>query len=240
MNKKTLIMPCAGKSSRFPGPAPKWTLTNSSGESMLNMAMKPYEDKVDNIIVTITKQQLTSSALKSFFKNDANHKFSLCVLEGQTASASDTIYQTIKNKKVKGDIIIKDCDCYVDYKQTDSSNYIVGLDIKSSNFFSRLESKSFIKKDSNDIIVDIIEKKIVSNSICVGTYACQSDSFCTNYLDLCKNPVFHGDIEIYVSYVFSKMILADHSVFSYIEASRYIDWGTIDDWNQNKDNSYGK
>jgi hypothetical protein len=240
MSNKTLIMPCAGKSSRFPGSTPKWMLSNSSGECMLDMAMRPYQDKVDKIIVAITKKQLTNNFLLDFFKNKIDRKFSLCVLEEQTKSASDTVYQTIKSCRVEGDIIIKDCDCYVDYVQPDSNNYIVGLDIKNSNSFSRLESKSFIKKDSNDIIVDIIEKKIVSNSICVGTYACGSSSFSRNYLELCENPVFYDEVEIYVSYVFSKMILANEFIFSYVEADQYVDWGTVDEWNQNKDNKYGE
>ena len=234
MSNTTLIVPCAGKSTRFPDSDPKWMLKNDYNQTMLSMAIEPYVNKVSRIVVAVTKEQFVKHRLLNFFLKNIQYPASLCVLEKQTSSAAETVHQTIQDQEIKGNIIIKDCDCYVDYPKEISNNYIVGVDVKKSNDISRLESKSFIKKDSNDIIVDIIEKKIVSGNICVGTYACEAENFCKSYMDLRQNPVFSKDVEIYVSYVFSKMILESRSVFSYVEASKYIDWGTVEDWNANK------
>ena len=238
-NKKTLIIPCAGKSTRFPNLPPKWTLLNDHDTSMLDMAMmpyrmQPYAQQVDEIIVTVTKQQFVKNKLFEFLINHVKQPLSLCVLENETFCAAETVYQTIQDYKIKGDIIIKDSDCFADYRvEPNCSNYIVGLNIESNNEVRRLASKSFIHKDSNNIITDIIEKKIVSSNICVGTYACNSTDFCDNYLQLKNSPVFHKD-EIYVSYVFSNMILTNSSVFLYVESSNFIDFGTLEDWEQNK------
>jgi len=238
-NKKTLIIPCAGKSTRFPNLPPKWSLLNSYNTSMLDMAMLPYTmqpcaQQVDEIIVTITKQQLVKNKLFEFLINNVRQPLSLCILENETFCAAETVYQTIQHYKITGDIIIKDSDCFADYAlESNCSNYIVGLNVESNNEVRRLGAKSFIHKDNNNIITDIIEKKIVSSNICVGTYACNSLNFCENYLQLKNSPVFYKN-EIYVSHVFSNMILTNTSVFLYVEASNFIDFGTLEDWEQNK------
>ena len=46
MNNKTLLIPAAGKSSRFPNMKPKWLLTHPSGELMIEKVLKSskFED----------------------------------------------------------------------------------------------------------------------------------------------------------------------------------------------------
>lgn len=232
-DKTTLIIPCAGKSTRFPSTEPKWMLKNDYGTTMLSMAMEPYKNKVDKIIVTVTKQQFVKHRVLKFLLDNIPDVLSLCVLNKETKSAAETVYETIKDHRVQGNIIIKDSDCYTDYDiNTKLNEYIVGLDVRSNNV-SKLAAKSFIHKDDHNIITDIIEKKIVSSNICVGTYACKSKDFCKNYLELKYSPIFYSS-EIYVSYVFSHMILTSTSIFSYIESSNFIDFGSIDEWSSNK------
>lgn len=54
----TLIVPCGGKSSRFPGLKPKWMLTHPDGMLMVQKSILGLlrNNKFDRIIVTILKQ----------------------------------------------------------------------------------------------------------------------------------------------------------------------------------------
>ena len=55
----TLILPCAGKSTRFKNTRPKWSLTHPYGELMLIQGIKGLElDKYEKIIHAIKKHEL--------------------------------------------------------------------------------------------------------------------------------------------------------------------------------------
>ena len=110
----------------------------------------------------------------------------------------------------------------------------MGVNVKKDSNIKRLEAKSFIKKNDNNIIEDIIEKKMVSNDICVGVYSCDADNYRESYNFLSESDVYFHTQEVYVSHIFSHMILSRSSIFSYIEADLFTDWGTVDDWEQNK------
>src|SRR5215471_4557785 len=51
---RTLIMPCAGRSSRYPGVRPKWMLTLPEGEIALQRAAASLsEDEYDRIVIAV-------------------------------------------------------------------------------------------------------------------------------------------------------------------------------------------
>ena len=55
----TLIIPCAGRSSRYPNLRPKWLLTHPDGELMLEKVINGLEIKnLDRTIITIVKDQI--------------------------------------------------------------------------------------------------------------------------------------------------------------------------------------
>jgi bifunctional N-acetylglucosamine-1-phosphate-uridyltransferase/glucosamine-1-phosphate-acetyltransferase GlmU-like protein len=230
----TLILPCAGRSSRFPNLPPKWMLQNDTKESMIEMVIDSMPQSFDQTIVTITAEQQDKWRAFDFLNSQLKWGGDVNVLENQTNSASETVYQTIKDCSIEGSIVIKDCDCSVEYQPLDFENYIVGLNIKKDTEVKRLESKSFIKKNDDNIIEDIIEKRMVSNNICVGVYSCNAAQYCTAYEEVTTSDVYLHGQEVYVSHIFSYMALTGAAVFSYIEADEFVDWGTIEDWENNK------
>ena len=231
---KNLIIPCAGQSKRFPNLPPKWSLLNDFGKCMVGMVVETYLDKFDRIVLTIIKDHAEKHDALNFLRRHLNPKVEILVLDSPTHSPSQTVFETIRQKNIEGDITIKDCDCHVGYKIPDLSSYIVGVNIKNNTSIQRLEAKSYIHKNDNNIISDIFEKKMVSNNICVGVYACSVDKFSAHYQSLINSDIFLGKQEIYVSHVFSHMILTGSDAFSYIEAESFLDWGTPDDWHQTK------
>lgn len=228
----TLIIPCAGKSSRFPNMKPKWMLTHPKGTLMVEEAISGLPlKKFDRIIIPILKEHAEKFEEKIIFEQAfAKFKKKVEFVElDHSASQSDTILQTLVKKKVKGAFVSKDADNYVEMDMPMKTDFVVGLDInKSAKDIARLKAKSFVVTNEQNIVVDIIEKRIVSENICVGVYGfSDAKKFIDAYQTLLKN---NKQGEIYPSHIISYLIGTGQSVYSYIEATRYEDWGTSSEW----------
>jgi len=229
----TLIIPAAGRSSRFPNMKPKWMLTHPDGKLMIEKAISGLPLKsFDRIIITILKEYAKNhearTILEQVFKA-AKLKIEVLELAAPTTSQSETVLQTLVKKHVTGPFVVKDSDNYVEIKSIPSSEFVVGLDInKTDKEITRLKSKSFLVVNNQNIIVDIVEKRITSENICIGVYAFESRrKFEQAYYALFKNG---KKGELYLSHVISYLIGTGKSVYSYVEAKDYEDWGTMEDW----------
>ena len=129
----TLIIPCAGKSSRFPNMKPKYMLTHPDGKLMIEKSIEQLNiDIFDRIIITIVKphDEKYDAGLIMYQVFQNNPKVEVCVLDDFTSSASETIYQTIKKMNITGSVVIKDSDNIVKVNlQNNIKNMIVGYDI---------------------------------------------------------------------------------------------------------------
>ena len=55
----TLIIPCAGRSSRYPNLRPKWLLTHPDGDLMLEKVVDALTiNGLDRTIITIVQEQI--------------------------------------------------------------------------------------------------------------------------------------------------------------------------------------
>lgn len=232
---KTLIIPCGGKSSRFPKMKPKWMLTHPDGQLMIEKAISGFElEQFDRIIVTIIKAHAEAYEgdiiLDQLFDITKGSKVELLILDEFTSCQAETVYETLIRKNVHGDFVIKDSDNFVKSDEYFEGDFIIGLNIHDfQREIYRLKSKSFLVKNEQNIIVDIIEKQIKSENICLGVYGFSSvENFTDAYKILQANNVDKS--EIYISHVVSYLIGMKQSVFKYIEAQDFEDWGTLQDW----------
>lgn len=230
----TLIIPCAGKSNRFPNMKPKWMLTHPDGELMIEKALKGLNSEIfDRIIITIVKphneKYEAELILSQVFKD--NPKIEVCLLDDFTSSASETVYLTLEKMNVTGAFVIKDSDNCVKVNIPISiNNSITGFDLHKHPEVSNIPGKSFLLINENNLIQDIIEKQVVSNIICLGVYAFKdAELFKNAYKELIKNQI-KG--EMYVSHVISYILSKNKDIFEYLEATSYDDWGTIVEWKQ--------
>jgi hypothetical protein len=234
---KTLIIPCAGKSSRFPGVKPKYLLTHPSGSLMIQKSIEGlFLEQFDKIIITIVKEHDlkfdASLILQQAFDIGNNKKYEIVILDQFTSCQAETIAMTINTANISGQIVVKDSDNFV-LLETPSipENAVAGVNIET--FFkdiNRLNAKSFLVVNDQNIIIDIIEKKIRSNNICIGIYSFASaEQFYESYRIL-KYSI--GTLtEIYVSHIVSYLIGGKKAIFNYLPAKDYEDWGTLTDWN---------
>lgn len=234
----TLIVPCAGRSTRFPGMAPKWLLRYPDGQIMLEKSIEGLDlNFFDKVIITIVKEHAekfsADKILEDIFHVQTSEKFQLCILNDFTSCQAETVNQTLEMCGVKGKFAVKDSDNYIKISipHLANGNFVTGINIETfPNEIRRLNSKSFLTVNDQNIILDIIEKKIKSEYISLGLYGFDSaETFNTAYRHL--NSISVSSHEIYLSHVISYLIGTGQAVYQYLEAEDYEDWGTIQDWN---------
>ncbi len=228
----TLIIPCAGKSNRFPNMKPKWMLTHPDGELMIEKALKGLNLNIfDRIVITIVKphdkKYEASLILSQVFKN--NSKVEICILDDFTKSASETVYLTLEKMNITGAFVVKDSDnCVYAEISTPIQNSIVGYDLYKHPNISNIPGKSFLITNKQNIIEDIIEKRVVSNTICLGVYLFEDvDLFKKAYSELIEKQISG---EMYISHVISYILSNNKDIFIALEATGYEDWGTLQEW----------
>ena len=216
---RTLLVPAAGRSSRYPDLRPKWVLTHPTGKLMIDMVLEAINYRqFDRTVITVIKKHCEQHEVDVILRQIFGSSIDILVLENETSSAAETVYQSIIQAGIEGDVIVKDSDCIVRTIIPDRSSFIVGLSISENSPVDRIQSKSFIVKDDNDIILDIVEKDVVSNVICVGIYASDAKQFADAYTEIRGSDVFQRAGELYVSHVMSYLMLQKKILFHYIEA----------------------
>lgn len=228
-----IIVPAAGKSSRFPNMRPKWLLTHPKGrlmitESLLNLKLSNKVEEVNIIVLSehLEQYKCKNSLLKELTEN-LNIKINIIELESQTRSQSETIYNGINKANISGQIFIKDCDNKFSTEIKDG-NHISYVNINKFNI-KNLSNKSYLTLDKEkNIIESITEKQIVSNYLCISGYSfLNSDDFLKSYEEISS---FENEKEIYVSHVINNLILNHSKIFNANETHDFVDWGTVTDW----------
>ncbi|WP_225454117.1 glycosyltransferase family protein [Vibrio vulnificus] len=220
----TLILPVAGRSSRFPNMRPKWLLTMPDGKLMIEKSIEKMDlKKFDRIVIVCLSEHLHkytsgSSVIESFTKA-TGFVPELVILDEATSSQSETIYKAIKQGEVQGSIFIKDCD-NVFSCDPKPLNSVATINLNDIDLIDA-KNKSYVEVDSLNIISNIVEKEVISSHFCCGGYGFAStDEFCETYESITSCE------EIYISHVIYKMLLSG-SEFTKTDSSDYIDWGTL-------------
>jgi hypothetical protein len=227
----TLIMPCAGRSSRLGQDRPKWLLTHPNGNPMLIEALDGLDTtNVSKIVITLVKEHIERHRVDLVKISDRilelkGFQPEFLVLDDFTPSQSNTVYRTINEKDIVGPIFIKDCDNYFNTK-IESKNYVC---IASITADTNATNKSYVSFDKFGNLSGIIEKTIIGNRFCVGGYAfIDALAFKSTY-DRIKSIQEISGKEIYISHIVQEMLLKNE-VFGASEISNYLDWGTDTEW----------
>ena len=219
-----LIIPAAGKSTRFPDMPPKWLLKHPTGQPMFIEAIKglPLQD-FEAVYLTVLNNQSDYPFLRDTL-DGTGVRHVVTTIE-PTKSQSETVYETIRRNNITGSIMIKDVDnCFkidaIEGNQVcTASLYDVGK-INAGN-------KSYVEVNKG-VINNIIEKTVISSTFCVGGYSFNNaEDFVKTYKRLSRIP--QAD-ELYVSHIIFDMIL-DGATFTTNPVKDYTDWGTLEDWN---------
>ena len=225
-----LVIPAAGLSSRFPGMKPKWLLTHPDGNLMIKKVLGSFKmANYDRVIITILRDHCQKYDADLMIQQIFGTSIEVCILEQQTKDPAETIAKTIQIMDLKGFITIKDSDCYVLADYPVDKQFICGLKIDRMDDIVKIHNKSFIIKNDENIITDIIEKKVVSDTVCLGVYCLKIDNLMSAYNKINSSPVYRHDNEMYISHIVSYLI-SQNDILHFVEAEQFIDWGTLKEW----------
>lgn len=225
-----IIVPAAGLSSRFPGMRPKYLLYDYKHELMLMSAVKQFYGKYP-ITVGILKEHDEKYNASKFIRHEFGENISIVILDEATRGPADTVYQILERENITGEFLIKDCDSFFDHEIT-PGNYICTSNIRNHDILKKLSSKSFVIYNEQDIVTNIIEKNVISDTFCVGAYKFESALLYRESFSKIKDYTK----EIFVSDVITHL-LNNNVIFSKKKVTNYIDVGTAEDWFDYNDKS---
>ena len=228
----TLILPCAGKNTRFPNSRPKWSLTHPSGnwmliESLLGLNLENYE----LIVAVFLKMHLDSFNLRSGVikaLEALGRPYEIVELERETSSQSETVVKAIEQINITGQILVKDCDAFF-LSEYQEGNFVHVHSLQQVGNVNA-SSKSYVDIDTNNLVKTIVEKEVISNAFCCGGYGFSEAS---KFLETYKYVSSLQEEEIYVSHIIYQLILEGENFKAY-NTDGFKDWGTIVDWNAYK------
>ena len=225
----------AGKSSRFPGLRPKWMLTHpKSNRFMVTEAISGLNlDLFDKVFFICLKSHEEEYSFKKGLLEDIKslsiqNKSELILLEESTESQSETVKKAIDICNIKGSIFIKDSDGYFEANVPSSTNCVAYYSLNNvDNINAR--SKSYVDLDSNKYLTNIVEKNVISSTFCVGGYGFKdTQDFINAYKKLSDSKG-----ELYISHIIFEMLMSEESFLGFA-TNKFIDWGTIEEWNNFK------
>lgn len=227
----TLIIPAAGRSTRYGLSRPKFLLQHPKGKTMIAAGVEGLSKAnfTRAVVVSLAEyfEDIDPVSISSEISQTMNCDVSMHLLDTPTASMVDTINEGIEFLGDDQPIVIKDTDNQVipgDFSQF-GQNFIVYADLQ---IFRNVvaANKSFIEKDSYDFLTNIVEKRIVGSAINTGLVGFERAS---DFLRASMNIASAG--EKYVSDVI-RFLLDRSQVFSAVSAEEYLDWGTLTEWRE--------
>ena len=225
---RTLILPCAGRSSRYPGVRPKWMLTLPEGELALARAAASLpQGSFGRIVVAVRADHEERYGCHALLKRVFGPKVEVVVLPHETRGPADTVAETISRARVSGAIAIKDADSFFSPSPLPDTSFVSVSDVRLSPRMTNVGAKSFSVINGEGLIVDMVEKSLASNHVCVGLYGFSDAARFLEAFDAVASANPGG--EVFVSHVMSRAI-RDGLVVKPHAVEGLIDVGTLDDW----------
>ena len=189
-------------------------------------------DFFDNIyFICLQQHEDKYSFMKGFVSelDDAGlrAKSNIVLLPEQTESQSETVYTFLSGYNLDGFIFIKDSDGF--YRcDVEEKNQVAYFDLNDMDDINA-RTKSYVDLDVNNVVTNIVEKKVISSTFSSGGYGfADAKEFCKTFEKLQDM-----DGECYISHIIFEMMLSG-STFYGTKTTDFKDWGTLDAWNKYK------
>jgi hypothetical protein len=207
---------------------PKYLNYDYDGNLMIKNAILPFAKH--NISIGILKDHDLLYGAKEILTKELSfvHNLDVVILQKNTNGPAETVYNILKETEIDDSpIFIKDCDTFFDCGLS-SDNFICVSRLSNQQDTKNIMTKSFVTVNEHDIIMNIVEKRVVSDTFCVGGYGFESArSFLGAYEELKQD-------SCYISHVVQKCLSSD-IIFQTREVHNYIDVGTEQEWHEYND-----
>ena len=187
-HNKILIIPAAAYTEINEQFIPEIFKINDTGRMNIisNMIDLPLSD-FDKIYIVVNQRideiYNIENMLNVQLKNEEFDDKTCIVVVKNTRNVVDTVLQTVEQIPYsKFGVFIKDADASFNITELNNENTVYTYkleDVKEIN----PSSKSYVSTTSDDVVLNIIEKRVISSEFCVGGYYFNDIK---KFVDLCK------------------------------------------------------
>jgi len=224
-----VLVPCAGRSSRYPNMPPKWLLPDQEGVPMAVRAVEKLKCDPADLVFTYLAEHEERFGVRAGLERAFGPEVNTVVLDAPTRSQSETVAETLRRMKIEGPFLVKDSDNTFELDEIAwATSYIT---VASLNDFDQINprNKSYVTVDQDDFVTSIREKQVISEHFSIGGYFFRSAaSFLDAFDELSRAPSASVS-ELYISEIISYLLL-NGEPFKMRRAQGYMDWGTIHEW----------
>jgi hypothetical protein len=183
-----IIVPCCGRSTRFPNLPPKWMLPASDGKPMICAAVGGLPINLDDLIVTLLREHEDRFDATAGLALAFGRRIETCILEQPTSSQSETIAKTLLATRLNEPFLAKDADgSFTTATLNDEKNFVCVSSLNRCDLMNP-RNKSYVVVDETGAITSIREKVVISDLFNVGGYFFRSPrQFLDYYERLTKN-----------------------------------------------------
>lgn len=226
----TIVLPIAGRSSRFPGLRPKWMLAAPTGELMLEHSLRSVPDwKRHRVVIGGLREHLEDLHGMTAIRRALGDGPEFVVFDEQTSGPAETVAGILRRADVAGPIFIKDCDSWFEPVDDVFGDVVCFADLRTLPRVSNIAAKSFVSLNENALVSGIFEKSISSNFICIGGYGFREAHVFLDAYRMLLSDTEGG--ETFVSHVILEAMRMG-AVFRGVEGRNYHDVGTLQAWNE--------
>ena len=222
----TLIVPCLGR--KIIDGLPQYLLRHPNGKILLERCMDGiYPGEYEKIFIAILESDIQDYGADKIIAQELGEKYQVEIVPftEMTGGPADTVYAVLSRKNITGPIVIKDSDNYVMVPHGAEGNFVAGLDLNEwDRDVHNLRNKSFLILNEQKNLLDVIEKQIKSDVICLGLYGFRKAENFRQAYERLHDPSYPIN-KLYVSHIISYLIGYSGQVFRYISADAYENWG---------------
>jgi hypothetical protein len=220
-----IIIPAAGKSTRYLSGKPKYLLYDYKGRLAFDNVARPYYENGFSITVIILREHDQKYRATDHILNAFPTGIKIVVLDEMTSGPAETVYRGLTN--IVGSFLVKDVDSFFQHTSLPTNTNIVYASTLEN--VDKPASKSFVIHNEENIITSIVEKKVVSDVFACGGYLFSSvDEYKKAYESVAQNSTG----EVFVSHVINYMIHSQNAVFTMENVSELVDLGTQKEWDE--------
>lgn len=191
-----------------------------------------FPETYDRILYVVTKKNNERYAMKKHIIQSMPgfSNIEIAEIDEETNGPAETVYRAIQKMDLNGEFVVRDSLNYIRMKENQTGNFITGLDVtKFEEEVFKIRKKSFIILNEQKQVLDIVEKRLRSDIISVGTYGFQSTSDFMMAYERLSDPSYSVKT-MYVSHVISYLIGYKNSDFYCEKVDCCEDWSSEDAW----------
>lgn len=221
----TLIVPCMGR--KLSNGIPQYLNRHPNGKLLIERSIEGvYTDQYEKVLIVLLAEDEERFHSKSIIYHEVKkYPIEIVTLDEMTSGPAETVYEALRRTNITGSVVVKDADNYLRTEKVPQGNFVAGLDLnKWERDIHNLRNKSFLIVNEQGNLLDIIEKQVRSDVICLGLYGFKkAEDFIKAYEHL--NDASYPITKLYVSHVISYLIGYSGRVFHYVSSLAYENWG---------------